>query len=88
MATFDVAHINEQGFNLVIAFVNGPVSDDMQLRLQRCAKAAGLVGTVVPAWNDGLGTWQYRAPLDMLVVLGMADWDKIVASINGQLSCG
>lgn len=69
MTTYDVAHIREQGVNLIIV----PLDSSFGLKttieqqrivvgLQECATAAGLIGTVVPVWDSGGGQMAFLAP--------------------------
>ena len=69
MPRFDVAHIREQGVDLIIipldsAFGRKTSSDQHQIieELQMRARAAGLAGTVVPVWDSGGGRMAFIAP--------------------------
>ena len=60
MATFRIAHVKEQGVDLIIVEVDQSFplktpaeQQDITFSLQSCATAAGLDGTVVPVWKDG-----------------------------------
>jgi hypothetical protein len=62
MNKFKVAHLREQGVDLIIIpldkdFSRKPPSEqsDIADSLQACAMSAGLAGTVVPVWNAGGG---------------------------------
>ena len=68
MPRFDVAHVREQGVDLIIVPLNDAfghrskpdqeaVIDELQVR----ATSAGLAGTVVPVWNSG-GRMAFIAP--------------------------
>ncbi len=58
MTTFKIAHIREQGIDLIIApldstFGSKSKNDQNEIiaSLQACASSAGLAGTVVPVWR-------------------------------------
>lgn len=92
--TFQVAHVREQGQQVILIVVNsafGRMGSSEQQRqyaaLQRCATAAGMAGTVALVWEDG----------DRLVTYGPTQWQAFLqsldpltvqASINKQLTCG
>lgn len=57
IATYDVAHIREEGVDLIIIPLRSSFGHRTTLEqnettryLQACASAAGLAGTVVPVW--------------------------------------
>ena len=69
MPKFDVAHIREQGVDLIIIPLEsnfGYKSQDEQRsaldELQMRSNAAGLGGTVVPVWDGGGGRMAFIAP--------------------------
>ena len=69
MPAYDVAHIREQGVDLIIVPLNwqfGGISSKEQSEivnnLQIHATAAGLHGTVVPVWEDPSGHFNWIAP--------------------------
>jgi len=69
LATFKIAHIREQGIDLIIvpmnrAFGNLPASDQQTstAELQAQCLAAKLAGTVVPVWDCGDGKMSFAAP--------------------------
>jgi hypothetical protein len=80
MPRFKVAHIREQGIDLVItplesSFGYKSESDqhDIIADLQLHARAAGLGGTVVPVWDGGGGRMAFIAP---------QNWHSYFSSIN------
>lgn len=94
MATFKVAHINQQGQNMVIVPLEpsfGAKSSDEQSdlieQLQLCASSAGLAGTVVPVWRSGQG-FRFIAPTPWRAFFQSLSWNQIVRSVNKQLTCG
>jgi hypothetical protein len=68
MPRFEVAHLHEQGQDVIIIPLEnsfGHKSDDEQreiiLELQMQANSAGLAGTVIPVWESG-GSMSFIAP--------------------------
>lgn len=95
METFQIAHIREQGVDLVIT----PLDTEFGLRtqteqrriaalLQACAKNAGLEGTVVPVWDNGDGRMAFLAPREFHPFLRTIDLSFVMANINRTLKCG
>ena len=88
MATFDVAHINEQGQNIIIVIVGRQVMQSECDALQRCASSAGLAGVVVPVWPDFMGGFGFLAPMQWMSYFQSLDWNFICMNVNGTLTCG
>jgi hypothetical protein len=69
MAEFHVAHLRQQGQNMIIIPLdrefghktNGE-QNEIRASLQACARGAGLAGTVVPVWDAGGGRMAFLAP--------------------------
>jgi hypothetical protein len=94
MSTFKVAHIKEQGENLIIillnpSFGNKLESEQQHIRdtLQMCATDAGLAGTAIPVWEDAARRMCYFAPKPWHPFFGSIDMAYIVANINRTLTC-
>lgn len=69
MVSFEIAHINEQGQNIIILPLNRqfdsvPQSEKLKFLsyIQAAARSAGLAGTVVPVWDTGHGRSAFIAP--------------------------
>jgi hypothetical protein len=69
MPRFKIAHVREQGVDMIIVPLDGSFehksSTDQQqtvLALQARARAAGLAGTVVPVWAQSGGRMRFIAP--------------------------
>lgn len=95
MSDFDVAHINEQGVNLIIIPLEssfGLKSQEDQTaitnELQLCAASAGLAGTVVPVWDGGLGRMAFLAPPPFHPFFRSIDLSFVAHHLNRRLSCG
>lgn len=94
MNKFKIAHLREQGSDMVIvlldsAFENKPSADqqDVIAALQACSENAGLAGIVVPVWQYR-GRLRFIAPHNWLPFFESLNWNRIVASVNKELSCG
>jgi hypothetical protein len=82
MPRFDIAHVREQGVDLVIVPLESSFGTKMDSEergvigeLQMRSRAAGLAGTVVPVWDAGAGRMGFIAP---------QNWHSFFASINLQ----
>ena len=94
MTTYDVAHIKEQGIDLIIIVVDSSFGlktpDEQQgitMALQECATAADLAGTVVPVWDAGAGQMGFFAPTNWRPFLSSIDLAFVAANINRELTC-
>jgi hypothetical protein len=92
MPQFKVAHLREQGQDMVIvpvssAFGSQP-SDEQDAvisDLQRHSMAAGLRGTVVPVWKSG-GRFHFIAPRQWHPFFASLSMRHVAANINRMLS--
>jgi hypothetical protein len=94
MSTYEVAHIREQGVDLIIVALSssfGHMSDTEQERiiggLQIHANQAGLRGTVVPVWDSGFGRMGFRAPLPWHSFFKSINLRFVALNINRKLIC-
>lgn len=86
MATFNVAHIREQGQDIIIVIVDRePTPADIR-QLQICANNAGLRGTVVPVW-ESMGRFAFIAPRPWHPFFRSLTWDVVLMSVNKRLTC-
>jgi hypothetical protein len=95
MAGFDVAHIREQGVELIIVPLDAPFGRQTTgdraatiAALQRCATAAGLAGTVVPVWDAGDGRMASQAPPNWHPFFKSIDLGFVARNVNRHLTCG
>lgn len=95
MTIFDVAHIREQGQDIIIVLVdrsfgNKSQSEQNQItgKLQMCARSAGLAGTVVPVWDSGRGRMGFLAPQPWHPFFKGLSLSFVAANINRRLTCG
>ena len=92
MATFKFADYANPG--LIVTIVGrafGQLTADDQskwmARLQVCAEAAGLSGTVVPVWKND-DTYEFLTPPEFEEFLTTLQWTEILGRIKGRFSCG
>jgi hypothetical protein len=92
MPRFKVAHIREQGIDLIVvplesAFGNKTLQDrqDIVTDLQAHASAAGLAGTVVPVWDAGRGRMGCVAPPNWHPYFNGLSLMQISANINREI---
>ncbi len=95
METFEVAHILEQGIDLIViplksSFGQRPkaTQDEIIESLQLCASEAGLKGTVVPVWDSGGGRMAFIAPANWHPYFRSINLQFVANNINRKLSCG
>jgi len=93
MAKFKIAHIREQGVDLIIIPLEssfGHKTDGEQHKtvsaLQLCANSAGIAGTVVPVWQEGSGH-RFIAPNNWHSFFKSFGWNDILRNINKELTC-
>jgi hypothetical protein len=92
MPRYDIAHIREQGIDLIIVplestFGTRTASDQQAAiaELQSRARSAGLAGTVVPVWDTGGGRMAFIAPRNWHPFFRGIDLHFVAANINRQL---
>jgi len=94
MADFDIAHLHEQGQDMIIVPLDRNFQsksaddrDDVITALQVCARRAGLAGTVVPVWDSGGGRMAFIAPQPWHPFFQSLDLRTILRNINKRLTC-
>ncbi|SNB45459.1 hypothetical protein [Geobacter sp. DSM 9736] len=92
MPRFKVAHIREQGVDLVIipldksfGYKTEDEKDSIVSELQIRASSAGLAGTVVPVWDNGGGRMAFIAPHNWHLFFKSLSLPFIAANINREL---
>jgi hypothetical protein len=92
MPTFQVAHIKQQGVNLIIipldsSFGSKVTSDQHAIvaQLQARARSAGMAGTVVPAWDSGGGRFAFLAPRNWHSFFESLTLETVARNINKKL---
>lgn len=95
MTTFDVAHIREQGQDMIIVpmrpeFGMKTPTDQMsiELALASAARSAGLAGQVVTVWNAGNGRMAFRCPVPWRAFLASLSLPWVGANINKRITIG
>jgi hypothetical protein len=93
MARFKIAHIREQGIDLIIVPLDSSFGDkskadqeDAVATLQDCAAAEGLAGSVVPVWRSG-DDYQFIVPGNWHAFFKSLSWNIIMRNLNGELTC-
>lgn len=92
MPRFKVAHLKEQGVDLIIIPLDndfGYKTDSEQIQsvreLQRRASSAGLRGAVIPVWDGGGGRMAFRAPHNYHPYFQSIDLSVVWANVNREL---
>lgn len=92
MQQFEIAHIREQGVDLIIVPLDTEFGDQDQdaqqatvVMLQEAAKFAGLAGTVVPVWRVG-NTHNFIAPKSWHPFFATLPYNRVIASLNKVLT--
>ena len=92
MPRFKVAHIREQGQDIIIVPLEssfGYKSDSEQAaiidELQSHARGAGLGGTIVPVWDDGGGRMKFIAPRPWHPFFQGLSLTSVYANLNREL---
>lgn len=93
MPHFKIAHLNQQGQNMIVvplesSFGNKASREQQQIiaELQVHARAAGLAGTVVPVWDAGGGRMSFIAPQPWHQFFKSLSLPSVFANINKDLS--
>jgi hypothetical protein len=94
MPTYNIAHIREQGVDLIIVPLQASfgsksrsAQNKVQFYLQECATSAGLAGTVIPVWEVGDGGMGFLAPPNWHPFLRSINLAFVMANINRKLTC-
>jgi hypothetical protein len=93
MPSLKVAHLRQQGVDLVIAPLNPDfgrktrrdqqsIIDEIQIR----SRSAGLAGTVVPVWDGGSGRMAFMAPSNWQPFFRSLNLRTVWANVNRELS--
>lgn len=95
MAQYDIAHIREQGNQMIIVpldhsygYKSNQEQNDICSALQVCATSAGLAGRVVTVWDAGGGRMGFLAPTPWHPFFSSISLQDVFASINKTLKCG
>lgn len=92
-AQFDVAHVREQGQDMIVFPLNSQVQyrsdqerSQMMYALQMCASSAGLAGTVVMMWEAN-GRTMFMAPPQWHRFFSSVNMLWVAKNVNKKLSC-
>jgi len=93
MPNFELAHVREQGVDLIVIPLDDQfgrkVQSDQQSIIQELqvrARSAGLGGTVVPVWDNGGGRMAFIAPRNWHSFFQSISFDWVAMNINRTLS--
>jgi len=91
--TFEVAHLREQGQDMIIVPVNSSVGsksqqqqNELKISLEMYAANAGLAGTVCLVWNSG-NRFGFLAPSQWHGFFRSIDMNFVAININKKLTC-
>jgi hypothetical protein len=94
MAEFDIAHINEQGEDIILipldsSFAYKSQKEQMETvnYLQACAEKAGLKGKVIPVWKNLVNRMDFVAPEYYHPYLFSINYSYVLRNINRKLVC-
>jgi hypothetical protein len=91
MTTFKIAHINENGVNVVVVFVDPAIAhksaseqNAIAASLQLCAQSAKLAGNIAMVWPGG-----FWAPPNQHAFFGSSggSYAQLQSRINKDLTC-
>jgi hypothetical protein len=93
MPTLKVAHLREQGVDLIIAPLNhdfgyktSQVQQEIVDEIQVRSRSAGLAGTVVPVWDSGGGRMAFIAPNNWHPFFRGLNLRTVWANVNREIS--
>jgi hypothetical protein len=93
MNTFDVAHIRQQGQDIIIVpmrsdFGHKTAADQARIegQLQGAATQAGLAGRVVTVWDSGGGRMAFRSPPQWRPFFASLSLTAVSANINKRIT--
>ena len=93
MPSMKVAHVRQQGVDLVIApldpdFGYKTPQDQREIvsEIQLRSRSAGLAGTVVPVWDGGGGRMSFIAPQPWHPFFRSLDLRSVWANVNREIS--
>lgn len=94
MAEFDIAHINEQGEDIILIPVNNnfgyksPIEQEQTIAsLQNFASLAGLRGKVIPVWVDAVNRMHFVAPEYYHAFMFSINYKYVLRNLNKKLVC-
>jgi hypothetical protein len=95
MTSFDIAHVREQGQDMIIVPMRadfGHKATDDQVLIERslsaAARAAGLAGLVVTVWDAGFGRMAFRGPPQWHPFLASISLHWVARNINRRVTVG
>ncbi len=93
MPSVKVAHLRQQGVDLIIALLNHDFGfktqqDQQEIvgEIQVRARSAGLAGRVVPVWDSGGGRMSFIAPQNWHPFFRSMNLQTVWANVNREIS--
>nr|WP_294563144.1 hypothetical protein [uncultured Rhodopila sp.] len=93
MPSLKVAHVRQQGVDLIIAplardFGQKTPQDQQEIigEIQIRSESAGLAGTVVPVWDSGAGRMSFIAPPNWHPFFRSLNLHAVWANVNREIS--
>ena len=93
MPTLKVAHLRQQGIDLVITPLNSDFGhktrqdqEEIVSEIQLRSKSAGLAGKVVPVWDNGGGRMAFIAPDNWHPFFRSLNLSAVWANVNREIS--
>lgn len=93
MPTLKVAHLRQQGVDLVIAPLDSDFGhktrqnqQEIVNEIQVRSRSAGLAGTVVPVWDGGSGRMAFIAPNNWHPFFRSLDLRAVWSNVNREIS--
>jgi hypothetical protein len=94
MAELEIAHINEQGEDIILIPLNNTFGYKTRLEqeqtitsLQNFATRAGLKGKVIPVWVDVAKRMHFVAPEFYHAFMFSINYNYVLRNINKKLVC-
>lgn len=94
MPSFKIAHVKEQGVNVIIVPLSPRFSDCTEdqrasviAAFQTAAEAATLRGRIVPMWRSGGSQVRFIAPPDWASFFERLKWKVVMRNLNRELDC-
>src|ERR1700730_13380206 len=92
MPSYKVAHVRQQGIDLIIVPLDRSFGSRMESEqqtfvadLQLRARSAGLAGTVVPVWDNGSGRMAFIAAPNWHAFFGSLSLRVVAANVDKRI---
>jgi hypothetical protein len=85
MPRLKVAHLREQGQDMIVVPLDREPSHGTTAAIQAAASSADLAGQVVPVWQQGSSVY-FRAPQPWHPFFRNITWNWVIGNLNRELS--